>query len=405
MSIGLLEKCYIVSNLKSNLSDFMRVRSTLENFRSTYFCPNNIRIESVEYLLGLLGIKQLDLVFYNNTIDSQNALAHNEADFDAYSRFIDEQTIVVSEEENVAFVAPFEQSSICLVQSINVMLQRVVQFDDKFWIAPYNAACWMIILSLLAVQHFCYAFRLRLKNRFFKLAITHTDASIGATLAAFATFMYLPQLRSDTASIQQYKIPYKTAESFADAVIRRQARPALVNNSFIFHLLMTHKLDLLNYSLLGNTYGYNYLAQALQRNLSNAIIYQSWEHACRELLSHDIKTFALLHEFTAKSCSAKVVNQLQITCFDDAPTKQVALLFSAKSRFIENASRLAEFIRIQQSRYFLQNDKVFAPDIPTAYVKTGISTTSLQLLFMIYFALLAFALIVCVLEILIAAKL
>ena len=83
------DKCDIVSLLKRNFSDFERVRFTLETSRLTDFCPNSFKFERLEYLLGLLRIKQLDLALYNSTIDLQNALAHNHADFEAYPDFVD----------------------------------------------------------------------------------------------------------------------------------------------------------------------------------------------------------------------------------------------------------------------------------------------------------------------------
>ena len=105
-----------------------------------------------------------------------------------------------------------------------------------------------------------------------------------------------------------------------------------------------------------------------------------------------------------KLCNATVVNRLRITCFDDAPTVQIAFIFSANSNYRENFSRLAEFIRIHELRHFLEDGKHYAPDIPTSYVRHGISITSLQLLFIVYFACLALGLLGCILEILIAAK-
>ena len=254
---------------------------------------------------------------------------------------------------------------------------------------------------MLALQ-IVFTSRNRKENRFYKLAIAHFDAGVNVIVALLTTLIYLPQLRDDTASIQQYEIPYKTAYSFADAIMRGEARAALLKDSFVFSTLMENNIEM--YPSLDENYGFNYLAQALQRNPSKVIVYQSVDHACQEILNQDISTFLLLDDFIMKLCNAKVVNQLQITCFDDAPTTQVAFLFSAKSHYRENVSRLAEFIRIHELRHFLKDGKHYAPDIPSAYVRHGISITSLQLLFIVYFALLALGLLGCILEIIIAAK-
>ena len=124
------DKCDNVSLLKRNVSGLERVRFTLETSRLTDFCPNSFKFERLEYLLGLLRIKQLDLALYNSTIDLQSALAHNQADFEAYASFVDWKTIVTPTRENITFVAPFAQDSICLVQSVNVMLHHIVKFDE-----------------------------------------------------------------------------------------------------------------------------------------------------------------------------------------------------------------------------------------------------------------------------------
>ena len=221
------DKCNIASLLKRNVSDLERVRFTLETSRLTDFCPNSFQFERLEYLLGLLHIKQLDLEFYNSTIDLQNALSQNHADFDAYSNFMDEKTIITPVRENLTFVAPFAQDSVCLLQSVNVMLNHIVKFDNKFWISPFSTACWIIILSLLALQ-IVFTSRKRQGTRFRKSAIVHFDEGVNVIIAAFATFIYLPQLRDHTTSIQQYRIPYKTAYNFADAIIRGNARAAFI---------------------------------------------------------------------------------------------------------------------------------------------------------------------------------
>ena len=176
----------------------------------------------------------------------------------------------------------------------------------------------------------------------------------------------------------------------------------LLNNSFVFNVLMKNNIEM--YPSLDENYGFNYLAHALRRNPSKVIVYQSVDHACQEILSLDITTFLLLDDFHMKLCNATVVSQLQITCFDDAPTMQIAFLFSANSHYLENFSRLAEFIRIHELRHFLEDGKHYAPDVPTAHVRHGISITSLQLLFILYIACLALGLLGCILEIFIAAK-
>ena len=83
------EKCVPASALKRNFSDFERLRISMETSRLTDFCPNSFQFERLEYLLGLLRIKQLDLEFYNSTIDMQNALAQNHAEFEVYSDLMD----------------------------------------------------------------------------------------------------------------------------------------------------------------------------------------------------------------------------------------------------------------------------------------------------------------------------
>ena len=394
------DKCDIESLLKRNSSDFRRIRIPMETSHLTDFCPNSFQLKRLEYLFGLLRIKQLDLELYNSTIDLQNALAQNHADFDAIPNFMDEKTIITPVRENITFVAPFAEDSVCLLQSVNVMLNRIVKFDDRFWIAPFNTVCWIIIASLLALQ-IVFTSRNRQENRFCKLALAHFDAGVNVIVALLTTLIYLPQLRDDTTTIQQYQIPYKTAFSFADAIMRGEARAALLNNSFVFNTLMEDNIQM--YPSLGENYGFNYLAQALRRNPSNVIVFQSVDHACQEILNQDISTFLLLDDFRMKLCNATVVSQLQITCFDDAPTMQIAFLFSANSHYRENFSRLAEFIRIHELRHFLEDGKHYAPDIPTAYVRHGISITSLQLLFILYFSLLALGLLGCILEIFIAA--
>lgn len=403
------DKCDIKSLLNRNVSAFdfnsERLRFTLKSSRLTDFCSSSLVFQYLEYLLALLRIKQLDLVLYNGTIDMQNALAHNGADFAAYATYMNEKTIVTSPNlrENITFVAPFEQDSICLAQSINVILKQIVTFDDRFWIAPYSAACWIIIASLLTLQVFFSLQPRRQQNRFYNSAIAHFDASIWVILAGFATFIYLPQLRFDTTATQEYKIPYKTAYSFADAIMHGEAKAALLNNTFAFRALSKNNTEM--YSSFDDYYGFIYLAQALRKNPSKVIVYESVDQACHEIFGQDINTFALVDDFIMKLCNATVVNRLQIKCFDDAPTTQIALLFSANSQYRENVSRLAEFIRIHQLRYLLEDGKIYAPEIPSAYVRHGISITSLQLLFIAYFAFLALGLLGCILEIIISEKL
>ena len=193
---------------------------------------------------------------------------------------------------------------------------------------------------MLTLQIFCTS-RTREENRFNQLALAHFETGVNVIVALLTTLIYLPQLRDDTASILQYEIPYKTAYSFADAIMRGEARAAFFNNSIIFQALMENNIEM--HPSLDDNYGFNYLARALQRDPSKVIVYQSLDHACQQILNEDVMTFALLDDFIMKLCNAKVVNQLQITCFDDAPTTQVALLFSAKSRYMKNI-KIAEII-------------------------------------------------------------
>ena len=171
------------------------------------------------------------------------------------------------------------------------MLNHEVKFDDKFWIAPFNTVCWIIIACLL-VSQIVFTSRNRQGTRFRKSAIVHFDEGVNVIIALLATLIYLPQLRDHTTSVIQYKMPYKTAYNFADAIMRGEARAALLKDTFAFSVLMQNNIEI--YPSIDKNYGFNYLAQALRRNPSNVIVFQSLDHACQEILNQDISTFALV---------------------------------------------------------------------------------------------------------------
>lgn len=150
---------------------------------------------------------------------------------------------------------------------------------------------------------------------------------------------------------------------------------------------------------------YGYLKDAVKSKSSSLLIYNNLQKSCEFLNSHESVNFFFSYDSELKIfCNASVVNQLLTSCLDDLPADHVSLLFSPNSPYIENVSRLAEFLRIQEMHNFAKNKKYFARDIPPAYVQTGISMTSLQLLFIAYFASLAVGLLICLVEYVVSNK-
>lgn len=210
-------------------------------------------------------------------------------------------------------------------------------------------------------------------------------------------FIYLPRLRSDTVSIQNDRISYKTAENFATAISNGQAQVSVVKNAAV-------DIELMRFEKTENESSFwsSNLMVALQSNPTKLTYYNSWHEACERFLSYDTTSFGMQYDIEARMlCTDKIVKQLQIGCFEDIPADHIALLFYAKSPYREKVSRLAEFFRIQETRDFMEKGKVFASDFSKTFDHTSASIKSLRLLFMAYVVSLVFCVFACLLEILI----
>lgn len=174
-------------NITAALNLHESVRSLeFEKSILTQICPGFFDLERIDYMLSLLNVNTVRFNIYKSLNSLKRALINGDADVSSYPDYV-RQVINFSHSENLSFIAPFTQDSVCLFQPANAMLNQSVTIDDKFWIAPFGLIYWMIFLCLIGLVQGLLANRHRYKCKVF-----YNDCIVisSIVLAAFATFIY-----------------------------------------------------------------------------------------------------------------------------------------------------------------------------------------------------------------------
>lgn len=154
-------------------------------------CPNFFQLSRMEYMLNLLGLKEVELIVHNNIDESSIALSKGEADVSIFATYVHLKSFPNADvKHNLSFVAPFTQNHACMFQANHFTNDQ--QINDQFWITPYNVLCWIIFCSLLGFQRFVWP----------KLIRKYSDCTaskkmplinfyIDIALISMATFIYI----------------------------------------------------------------------------------------------------------------------------------------------------------------------------------------------------------------------
>lgn len=175
--------------LQLGFNDSSKHSLTFDRSALTRICPGYFLMERIEYMLGLLAIDKVELQIYNSSTEVRIALENGTADATIFPGYINYQRLNATDGENpITFVAPFFQDRACLFQPVDAAENVTFEFDDQFWMSPYNMLCWIIFLVLLGSEQVLFANR-RWSNYYGKIInLTFVSSVI---YSALVTFIYI----------------------------------------------------------------------------------------------------------------------------------------------------------------------------------------------------------------------